>query len=120
MSLTHISPTPGATYTPAVVASGLVYTAGQVGADERGETPSEFSDEVRLAIANLTAVLTSAGTGLAQLVKVNCYIADVDLVSTFNDIYRELVPEPRPARTTVQARLIPPYRIELEAVAALT
>jgi 2-iminobutanoate/2-iminopropanoate deaminase len=119
MTITHVLATPQATYTPAVIASGLVFTAGQVGTDERGEVPSSFPDEVRLALANLESVLASAGAGLDQLVKVTCYIADVDLVPVFNKVYHELIPEPRPARATVQVRMIAPYRIELDCVAAL-
>lgn len=43
-------------------------------------------------------------------------MADVD---TFNRLFIETVPEPRPARVTVQVRMVPPYRVELDCVATL-
>ena len=120
MTLTHINSTSGSTYSPAVAAGGLAFTSGQVGADlESGAVPESFDDEVRLALANLEQVLAAAGSSLDRLVKMTCYIADVDLTPVFNAIYHERIPEPRPARATVQVRMIPPYRIELECVAAL-
>ncbi|WP_236793477.1 RidA family protein [Amycolatopsis sp. GM8] len=120
MEIAHIDPTPGAKYTPAVVGAGLVFTSGQVGEDpETGAVPDGFDDEVRLALANLEAVLVAAGSRLSHLVKITCYIADVELADTFNRIYLDSVPEPRPARATVQVRMLAPYRIELDCVAAL-
>jgi 2-iminobutanoate/2-iminopropanoate deaminase len=120
MTTKHINPTPNAKYTPAVIAAGLAFTSGQVGEDpETGAVPTEFEDEVRLAFDNLERVLAAAGSDLSRLVKVTCYIANVDLASTFNQIYLERVPDPRPARATVQVGMLAPYRIELECVSAL-
>lgn len=120
MTTRHVNSTPGAKYTPAVVAAGLVFTSGQVGEDPgTGNVPPEFEDEVRLALDNLEAVLAAAGSDLSRLVKVTCYLADVDLADVFNRNYVQRVPEPRPARATVQARLLPPYRIELDCVASV-
>lgn len=120
MTITHINPIPGAKYTPAVVAAGLVFTSGQVGEHpETGEVPTEFEAEVRLALDNLEKLLVDAGSDLHRLVKITCYIASVDLADTFNRVYLERLPEPRPARATVEVRMLPPYRIELESVAAI-
>lgn len=120
MTITHINPTPGATHTPAVVAAELAYTSGQVGDEAAtGAVPSEFENEVRLALANFERVVQAAGSDMSRLVSVTCYIADVELVSIFNRIYLETVPEPRPARATAQVRMIPPYRIELACVCAV-
>jgi len=120
MPVRHIGFAAGAKYTPAVVAGSLVFTSGQVGAEpDNGDVPDEFAAEVHLALDNLERVLVAAGSGLERLVKVTCFISDVDLVDTFNRIYMERVPEPRPARATVEVRMLPPYRIELDCVGAL-
>jgi 2-iminobutanoate/2-iminopropanoate deaminase len=119
MTINHINSTPGTKYTPAVVAGGLVYTSGQVGEDAvTGAVPTDFEDEVRLALDNLEKVLTDAGTDLTRVVKATCYIADIGLAGTFNRIYLARMPEPRPARATVQVEMLPPYRIEIDCVAA--
>jgi 2-iminobutanoate/2-iminopropanoate deaminase len=119
MTTRHINPSVGAKYTPAVVAGGLAFTTGQVGEDPvTGNVPADFEDEVRLALDNLEAVLTAAGSDLSRVVKVTCYLVDVDLAGEFNRIYLERMPEPRPARATVQVQLLPPYRIEFDCVAS--
>ena len=39
------------------------------------------------------------------------------LFAQMNAVYQEYFPEPRPARTTVQAGLAQDYRIEIDAIA---
>lgn len=118
--MTHINSIRGATYSPAVVAGGLNFTAGQVGEDPKtGAVPADFEAEVRVALDNLETLLADAGSDLSRVVKASCYIDDLALVDIFNTVYRERIPEPRPARATVQVRMNAPYRIEIECVAAV-
>lgn len=120
MTISHVNPTEGATLTQAVIADGFVYTSGQVGIDPAtGSTPDDFATEVALALDSLEAVLTRAGSGLTHVVKAMCFVDDIALVPVFNDLYRARFPEPRPARSTIQATLVPPYRFEIEVVARL-
>jgi len=114
----HIGNLPGATHTPAVVVGDLVFTAGQVGEDHAThEIPADFEAEVGRALDNLDAVLTEAGSGLSRIAQATCYIADLELVDSFNAVYRARIPEPRPPRATVQVAMIAPYRIEIVVVA---
>ena len=41
------------------------------------------------------------------------------LFAELNTVYQAFFPEPRPARTTVQAGLAHDYRIEIDAIAAV-
>ncbi|MBF0817174.1 RidA family protein [Microbacterium paludicola] len=118
MTITHINASAGATLTPAVVVGDLVYTAGQVGIDPTtGATPDDFAAEVELALEALESVLADAGSDLSSIVKASCFVTDISLVPVFNEVYRARIPEPRPARSTIEARLVPPYRFEIEVVA---
>ncbi len=118
MTTLHVNRADGATYTPAVSAGGLVFTSGQVGEQPHtGDVPADFAAEVHVAFDNLEQLLADASTDLRHLVKMTCYLADIELADTFNRIYLERVPEPRPARATVQVRMIAPYRVELDCVA---
>lgn len=120
MTMRHLDPAPEATYSSAVIAAGLVHTAGQVGQNSTtGVVPGEFEEEVHLALDNLERVLAAAGSHLGRLVMVTAYLADLRLADTFNRVYRERVPHPRPARATVQVEMFAPYRVELACVAAL-
>jgi len=120
MTMRHLDSAPDATYSSAVVAAGLVHTAGQIGEDPAtGVVPGEFEAEVHLALDNLERVLAEAGSHLGRLIMVTAYLADLGLADTFNRVYRERVPHPRPARATVQVGMFSPYRVELACVAVL-
>jgi 2-iminobutanoate/2-iminopropanoate deaminase len=51
------------------------------------------------------AVLEAGGSSLDRLVKTTVFLADMRLFEQMNAVYRELIPEPRPGRSTVEARL---------------
>lgn len=109
---------PTAPYSPVVVSGDLVYTAGQVGFDERGElVPGDIAAQTRRALQNLTACLRAAGCGLGDVLKVNAYLADLGDFDGFNGVYREFFEAPYPARTTVGAALPGAILVEIEAVA---
>ncbi|MHA7300210.1 RidA family protein [Pseudarthrobacter sp. MDT1-22] len=59
------------------MANGFVFTAGQIPAiTELDHQPETFEEQVRQTIRNLTTVLEAAGSGPAQVVKVNTYLTD--------------------------------------------
>jgi reactive intermediate/imine deaminase len=109
---------PKAPYSPAVVDGGLVYTAGQVAFDERGElVAGGIEEQARRALENLTACLRGAGAELSDVLKVNAYLADLSDFAGFNAVYSEFFSEPYPARTTVGVFLPAGLLVEIEAVA---
>ncbi len=109
---------PQAPFSPVVVDGDLVYTAGQVGFDEQGElVPGGIEEQTRQALVNLTACLRAGGADLADVLKVNAYLADLGDFPGFNEVYREFFSEPYPARTTVGVSLPAGLLVEIEAVA---
>jgi 2-iminobutanoate/2-iminopropanoate deaminase len=111
---------PQAPYSPVVVDGDLVFTAGQVAFDERGELIAGGIDaQVRRALENLSACLAAAGCGLADVLKVNAYLADLGDFEAYNAAYREFFVEPFPARTTVGSALPGGILVEIEAIARL-
>jgi 2-iminobutanoate/2-iminopropanoate deaminase len=68
-------------------------------------------------LQNVQAVLEAAGASLETVVKTTCFLADIDDREAFNEVYREFFPSDPPARSTVQAGLIPPWLVEIEAIA---
>jgi len=109
-------------YSPGIKANGMVYTAGQVSQDPAtGELvgKGDMRAQTRQVIANLQQVLEAAGSDLSKLVKTTVFISDMSLFSQMNEVYAELIPDPRPARSTVQAPLATPdYWVEIEGIAA--
>jgi len=109
---------PKAPYSPVVVDGGLVYTAGQVAFDEKGElVAGGIEAQTRRALENLTACLRAAGCELGDVLKVNAYLADLGDFEGFNAVYREFFEEPFPARTTVGVALPGALLVEIEATA---
>lgn len=107
-------------YSAAVRTGGMIYTAGQIGA-EVGEPAVTTGEQVRTALRRVIAAVEAAGGGLETIVKVNTFLADLDDFPEYDEIYREVFDvDPKPARTTVQVASLPaPLRIEVDAVASV-
>ena len=107
-------------FSAGIRANGFIFTSGQVGTNpQTGEVAGpDVRSQTRQAIANVEAILKAGGSGLDQLVKTTVFLADVRLFDAMNEVYRELIPEPRPGRSTVEASLArPELLVEIEGIA---
>ncbi|HET8713466.1 MAG TPA: RidA family protein [Gemmatimonadales bacterium] len=107
-------------YSQAIVADGLVFTAGQVALDPKsgelvGKTTAEQTEQV---FANLEAVLAAAGSSLANVVRATVYLADMADFTQMNEVYAKHFGTHKPARSTVQAAGLPRNaRVEIDLIA---
>ena len=109
-------------YSQAVAAGRWLYTSGQVGIDPAtGElADGGFEPQARRAIANLRAVLASAGCAFSDVVKATIYVVDLADFATLNAIYAEAMGDHRPARSTVQVAALPAGAlVEIDLVARI-
>jgi 2-iminobutanoate/2-iminopropanoate deaminase len=106
-------------YSAAVRYGELIWTAGQVPVRADGSTPPDIADQVAAALDYLERVLQQAGAGFDTLLKVNAYLASMDDFDAYNAVYSSRIkPSGLPPKTTIEiARLLPPLRVEIEAVA---
>jgi 2-iminobutanoate/2-iminopropanoate deaminase len=107
-------------YSLSVSHGGLVRTAGLVGMDYVTGAPSSHTDflvQVRFTMENLRVVLADAGTSLEKVIETSCYVHDMGRWDEMNAIYVEYFDHPRPVRTTIETRLVPPYLFEISAIA---
>jgi 2-iminobutanoate/2-iminopropanoate deaminase len=112
-------PAPSLPFSAGIRANGFVFTSGQVGTDPRtGQVAGQdVASQTRQVIENVRAVLEAGGSSLDQLVKTTVFLADMRLFEAMNAVYREMIPEPRPGRSTVEARLArPELLVEIEAI----
>jgi 2-iminobutanoate/2-iminopropanoate deaminase len=110
----HVTPGP---YSPVleIDAARLVVISGQVSLDADGEiVGTTIEEQTRVTLENCRQLLATAGCTLADVFKVNAYMADLNDWDFFNAVYIEMIPEPRPVRTTVGAKLLPRLLIEIE------
>ncbi|MFH8610437.1 RidA family protein [Streptomyces sp. NPDC018029] len=98
----------------------LVFTSGQAPVDEHGRTvgAGNFEAQARRALANLSTVLTHAGSGLDRLVKLTVFVTDVAHQDAFAPLRAEFYGTPPPAESFVQVAALadPAWLIEIEAV----
>ena len=107
-------------YSPSVRVGDWVATSGQLGVAPGPEGRPALVEggtaaELRQALANVAAVLADEGLGLADVVKATVFLADMADFPLVNEIWTEVVPEPRPARSAVQVAALPlGARVEVE------
>jgi 2-iminobutanoate/2-iminopropanoate deaminase len=109
-------------YSQAVVAGGLVFTAGQIALDpETMEVAaSDVAGQTEQVMKNLAAVLREAGAELASVVKTTVFLRDMNDFTAMNEVYGRHFGDHKPARSTVQAARLPrDVAVEIEAVAVV-
>lgn len=109
----------GMPFSEGYVAGHTLYVAGQQGHDSHGKvTGTDITLQTTNAIAAVEKVVKEAGFQMTDIVSVTVYIADLNEVPKMNEVYKKLMPDPKPARATVQvAGLIGGAKIEISAIA---
>jgi enamine deaminase RidA (YjgF/YER057c/UK114 family) len=106
---------PGARMSQAVVANGFVFLAGQVATD-----PSvNVEGQTRQVLGEIDRLLAAAGTRKDRILSATIYLADVSTFAEMNRAWEAWVPaDAKPARATVEAKLVAPeYKVEIQVVA---
>jgi 2-iminobutanoate/2-iminopropanoate deaminase len=102
-------------------AARTLYVSGQVGVDHRDGRLVEggFEGQCEQAIANVEAVLASAGMSLNDIVKVNIYLTRREDIPRLRDVRAErLAVAPAVTMLLVAGLHHPDWLVEIEAVAA--
>jgi 2-iminobutanoate/2-iminopropanoate deaminase len=103
----------------ATISGSLVHTSGAVGREPgSSEVAAGFEAQMRVALANLDAVLEAAGSSRGHVLKTVVFITRREDFATMNRIYAEHFGEPWPARSTLVCGLAQEALLfEIEAVA---
>jgi 2-iminobutanoate/2-iminopropanoate deaminase len=111
--------TSGKLFSNGYAAGNTLYVAGQQGPDSNGQlTGTDITLQTTNAIAAVKQVAKEAGFGMTDIVSVTVYVTDLNDVPKMNEVYRNLIPDPKPARVAVQvAGLIGGAKIEIAAIA---
>ena len=109
---------PAGPYSHAIAARGtFLYVSGQGPVNPAtGVAPADFREAAAQALRNVQTIVEAAGGTLADVVKVNAYLRDMQDFAAFNEIYRTFFSASYPARTTVQSDLNIPLEIDVVAV----
>ena len=107
-------------YSQAIVAGDLVFCAGQLPLDPAtGQlVQGDIAIQTARVLDNLAAVLSAAGSGLAQVAKTTVFLADMNDFAAMNEAYALKFGQHRPARSTFEVgKLARGAKIEIECVA---
>ena len=109
----------GMPFSDGYVSGNTLYIAGQQGPDSHGKvTGTDITLQTTNAIAAVEKVVKQAGFRMTDIVSVTVYVTNLDDVEKMNEVYKKLMPDPKPARATVQvAGLIGGAKIEISAIA---
>ena len=92
--------TPSPILSPGIRVGDLLWTAGHVGRNpETGVTPDGIKEQTRQTLLNLQRVLEAGGSSLANVIKVNIFLVDVNDRPALNEVYAEFFPSNPPGRT---------------------
>jgi 2-iminobutanoate/2-iminopropanoate deaminase len=120
---TDKAPGPKGPYSQAIIHNGVLYISGQIpinpvtGALVR----ATIEEETETVLDNIKIIVEEAGAKMEEdVVKVTCYLADIEDFPRFNSVYEKYFTQRPPARTTLQAGKLPlDVQVEMDAIVAL-
>lgn len=107
-------------YSQAIVTDTLVFCSGQGPIDPVTNTlvEGDVAVQTERTMENIKALLGEMGLDFSDVVKSTCYLQDMADFKAFNEVYGSYLPEPYPARTTIQAARLPlDILVEIEVIA---
>ncbi len=108
-------------YVQGTVFQDLVFTSGQLPLDPKTMAFVEggITEQSRMSLANLKAVLEEAGASMETVVKTTCFLSNMEDFAAFNEVYTEVFcTENAPSRSCVEAARLPKDAlVEVEAIA---
>ena len=106
-------------YSQAIRSGDMVFCSGQLGLDPvSGELVDGVEAQADRALRNLQSVLDAAGLSFDDVVKTTIFLADIGDFAAVNAVYGRFMPDPPPARSTVQVAALPKGGlVEIEAIA---
>jgi 2-iminobutanoate/2-iminopropanoate deaminase len=106
-------------FSDGILTGNTLYLAGRIGLDRSGKAPAEVTDEIKILLDQIKAVLEQAGMTMDDLVYVQIACTDLSLFDKFNGIYRTyFTTKDLPAREFIGvASLLRGGHFELQAIA---
>ncbi|CAH1553585.1 RidA family protein [Vibrio rotiferianus] len=108
-------------YVQGTVFQDLVFTSGQLPLDPKTMAFVEggITEQSRMSLANLKAVLEEAGASMETVVKTTCFLSNMEDFAAFNEVYAEVFgTDNAPSRSCVEAARLPKDAlVEVEAIA---
>ena len=108
-------------YSQGVVSNGHIFLSGQIPINSNGELlDGNIQEQVALVFKNIQHLLETQNCTLQNIVKLTVFLKDIEDFDAVNGKMIELLEEPYPARSLVQAAALPKnVDVEIEVIAGL-
>lgn len=94
---------PGAVLSQGRVVGNILFVAGLKGTPKAGTLADlDISAQTSLALSAIQNVVEEAGFKMTDIVSVNVYLVDINDIDKMNEVYKKLMPDPKPTRVTVE------------------
>jgi 2-iminobutanoate/2-iminopropanoate deaminase len=100
----------------------LLFLSGRAPIDTRTleVVSDDFEAQVRDVLRQIGESLAEAGSGFEHVLRVQCYLLRAEDFATWNRIWAETFPAPRPVRTTIVTGFtVPGMLVEVEVTAGI-
>ncbi|WP_296271808.1 RidA family protein [Pseudomonas sp. UBA6323] len=108
-------------YSPAIRSNGFLFVSGQVGSRKDGSPEPDLKEQVRLAFANLNAILAEAGSSFDDVVDTTIFM--VDPHAKFETIWEVAADywgeAPYPTVTAIGVTWLSGFDFEIKVIAKL-
>ena len=109
-------------YSQGIIASGFLFTAGQIALDPASGqvVAGDVKAQTERVLENLAEVLAAAGCSWRHVVKTTVFLHDMNDFPAVNETYARVLGDAKPARSTVQVAGLPRgVLVEIDAIAEL-
>lgn len=106
-------------YSQGVIYNNMIFASGQIAINPKTKSiPQGIKEQTKQVLDNITGILTSAGSSMANVIKTTVFIKDMNDFTAMNEVYETYFQKPFPARSTIEvARLPKDVLVEIEVIA---
>ncbi len=109
---------PGPILSSGRVVGNMLFVAGLKGKPATGSLADlDIGAQTQLTLDAIKSVVEEAGFKMTDIVSVNIYLTDINLIDKMNDVYKKVMPDPKPVRVTVEVGHIRGGNIEVSCIA---
>lgn len=107
----------GRPYVPGILAEGqFIFVSGQIPLRDGELVGPSIENQAEAVSENIEWILADAGATLQDVVRCGVFVADLDDLPSFNEVYQRAFGGRLPTRTTVGA-ILPGYGVEVDCIA---
>ena len=116
---TENAPRPVGPYSQGIVNGNFVFVSGQIPIDPNTAqiVKGGIEKQTIQVLENIKSILASVQLAMSDIVKTSVFLSDFADFKSFNAVYSRYFGNNPPARTTVQAGLMPNVLVEIDAIA---